>query len=127
MQTATDHHVAVLGEHRLALLEVDGDGTHLITARRDGKGGKWTISAEGQPEVQDPERRYTLGEAKVPDVTANNVHEAVQKMADHTLLHLHGSTQVPGYSVHVPHSVRKLDGEESWRAWCDSVGLPYDA
>lgn len=118
---ATDHHIFALGQHRLALVEVDGDGTHLVTARRDTETGVWRISAAGQPLVKDPERDYPKTAAA--EVTATNIHDCIQKMCDHVLLHLHGSTEVPGYSTWVPHSVRRLDGEESFQAFQAGVGL----
>lgn len=107
MRAATDHHITNLGQHRLALLETDGDGTHHVTARRDGNGGAWVISAAGSP-----------------DVVAADIHDAIQKMCDAMVVKTHGTLNAPGFSTWVPHIVRRLDGDAVFDRWHASVGRP---
>src|SRR5579875_358980 len=120
MEVVASHFLTKLGDHHVVLRETDGDGTHVVTARRAPSSGQWSLSADG-----------------VPDAThTGSVHELVHHegpLNAHALRHFEarGHTNddgepLTGLSVWVPHEVRKMDGEESWRAWCASVGLNPD-
>src|SRR5438309_12055599 len=100
MEAVTDHYLTKLGDHHVVLREVDGDGTHLVTARRDPASGEWSISAEG-----------------VPDAThGGSVHELVHHegpLTTHLLRHLQSQgaadddgNAITGQSIWVPHEVR---------------------
>ena len=114
MQAVTDHHITNLGQNRLALLEVDGTGEHLVTARRDGLGSPWVVSSGGA----------------LPDEQVTDIHTVVDVvMPNHALAVLRGAVDaegkpITGYSAWVPHGVRKLDGDASFDAWHESVGRP---
>jgi hypothetical protein len=108
MQAATTHHVTNIGPNRVALLEVEGDGTHLVTARRDGPGSPWVVSVDGQP-----------------DVEAIDIQHVVDRVIpDHHMMSVHGTLKHEGYAIWVPHTVRQLDGPESFDKWHASVGRP---
>lgn len=107
MLASTDHYIANLGPNKLALLEVDGDGTHHVIARRDGPGSNWVVSADG-----------------VPDAEATDIHDAILKMTEHMMLKTHGTLDHEGFSTWVPHGVRRLDGDEVFAHWHTSVGSP---
>lgn len=98
-----DHVLIIHTPDRLSIRDAqpDADGNIVEHASARREGGVWTVSAEGQPDVETIELHEHKG-------------GVIGKLTEHALLKAKGTLAAEGFVTHIPDAARKLHGEDEF-------------